>query len=775
MANNNVQNVRFLRNGTLFTTRELAKNALTSFTLTAEMDGSVILARYTDSEANAIKTLMGLVYFKDASNQSITIFDIDDAGSDVDAKILAAVQALDAEETSTDGTNVQVKVTEVDGKITAVNITTDNTVNSDDVNTAITNAISELDVPDTAVLGQYVSQVSEADGKIAVTRVALPTVAAISEAGKPITAVSENLGTISATAGTINAEYVNIADSGSLITATTVEGALAEIAAEIDAMDKAADAVAGQVVTTVSETDGKVTETKANVKDLQLGGYSKDTSATGDIASTDTINAALSKLENKAAAITIANDDKSINVTTGATGTNINVNIKSGEKVLAKDGNAGLYTDLDLIKITTGLPETVKERYQLLATDDSQIGVNIDVPKDSHIVSITYITDTSDTHYQNLEYKYITDSGTTSTTYVDMSELVLETEFASGVTVTNHVAHGVVDPTSETFLTVGADGFKLSGVQNAINTAIQALDVTGDTAVAGQYVAAIEETDGVVAVKTRANVSEAVLNNYAKGTDATAVAATDTVNQAISKLENQVDAVDGLVDALSAKTFTVATSSNASIATAVTAAADGTKSVDLITDADKIKMSGFTSTGTSLSAITTDDSIATAFEKAELAIDAAKAASSTEVVEGTDTGNNMTITPATSATDGHVTYTISLSDVASASALTAEIAARKAVDGQTGQTYAANTGANYISDAISLNDADIKLDTQVKANADAIAQNKVVAGNGIEVGTPASTGTSVSVKIDQTTYSGQNALVADANGLRITSIDCGTY
>lgn len=40
-----------------------------------------------------------------------------------------AINALDAEKTSTDGTNVQVKVTEVDGKVSGVNITTDNTEN----------------------------------------------------------------------------------------------------------------------------------------------------------------------------------------------------------------------------------------------------------------------------------------------------------------------------------------------------------------------------------------------------------------------------------------------------------------------------------------------------------------------------------------------------------------------------------------------------------------------------------------------------------------------
>ena len=42
------------------------------------------------------------------------------------------------------------------------------------ISTQIANAIGALDVPDAAVVGQYVSSVSEADGKISVTRAALP-------------------------------------------------------------------------------------------------------------------------------------------------------------------------------------------------------------------------------------------------------------------------------------------------------------------------------------------------------------------------------------------------------------------------------------------------------------------------------------------------------------------------------------------------------------------------------------------------------------------------
>lgn len=44
-------------------------------------------------------------------------------------QIKSEIEKLDAEVTSTDGTNVQVKVTEVDGKITGVNITKDTTYN----------------------------------------------------------------------------------------------------------------------------------------------------------------------------------------------------------------------------------------------------------------------------------------------------------------------------------------------------------------------------------------------------------------------------------------------------------------------------------------------------------------------------------------------------------------------------------------------------------------------------------------------------------------------
>lgn len=98
--------------------------------------------------------------------------------------------------------------------------------------------IQALDVTDNAVDGEYVSAVSEIDGKIAVTRVPLPTVAEIKAEGQAIIAVKENKGVISATAGDIAAAHVTIADTANHFNAGTVEAALEELYSQSGAGSK---------------------------------------------------------------------------------------------------------------------------------------------------------------------------------------------------------------------------------------------------------------------------------------------------------------------------------------------------------------------------------------------------------------------------------------------------------------------------------------------------------------------------------------------------------
>ena len=737
MANNNVQNVKFLRNGVVFvpgndkTARQVALETM-ELQKANLADGTAILGRYQETNG-IVKTLVGFAYIS-GDTKTLTVFDVDGAGADVDAKILAAIQALDAEVTSSDGTNVQVKVTEADGKITAVNITTDNTVNSGDVATAIATEIGKLDKPDTAVAGQYVSQVTEADGIIAVTRVDLPSLTEVKETGKPIVAVSENKGQVAASVGTINAEFVNIADSGSLITATTVEGALAEIAAEIDGMDLAVVSGDGEVITAVSETDGKVSASKTAIKDVKLTGYVKNTTATGAISATDDIEDALSKLENTIGSNAISNADGSITVTpaNGST-TDVKVHIKSGEKVIKLDGNGGgIYTD---IKIASATPSstTVKEEYNLLDSDGNALGTSIKIYKDSHIVSITYITDSGSTYYQNLEYKYIDADGVEQTEYVDISSLVLEAEFASGVTATDHVVHGVVDSTSEkdssnnSFLTVGADGFKVDGIKGEIDTKINALDATV----------------GSTAVESGKHVAVQVVEDAGKLT-------------ALTVTETDIASAQGLADEITARGNADTELSNrlgANVTTANTASA---------------QLSALSGTSEDASGVTSVNGAKKyaqqyADEKVTAVVDGLDATVSGETADGKV---NVKVTEA----DGVITAVdVVGTDIASASALTAEIAARKAVDGQNGQTYAANSNANYISNATSLNDADVKLDAALKTADDAMLTG-VAAGDGITVTAKANKSQTISAKVN-----GDNGILNDATGLHLGTIDCGTY
>ena len=304
------------------------------------------------------------------------------------------------------------------------------------------------------------------------------------------------------------------------------------------------------------------------------------------------------------------------------------------------DGIGGAAKSYTIVKETTGLDANVKEQYKLQQTVGSTntfVGETIKIYKDSSLKSVELVD-------QELVFTYILDTGTESVVRVDVSKFLAESEFADGLQVTDHVVSVKIDSTSEKdsqstpvdFLTVGTNGVKISGIKNEIDRKIAALDVTG-TVSDGQYVSSVSEADGIVST-TKANVSDAVLNGYEKGTKpaSTAIAATDDVKGAIAKLEHQID------DAKAAATTKVEKDANAS---------------------------------------------------------------------------HLTLTNAAAA-DGSVTYTIGESDIASKTDLDAEIAARKAVDGQNGQTYAANDSANYISGATSLNDADVKLDAAIKAEAD---------------------------------------------------------
>lgn len=118
--------------------------------------------------------------------------------------------------------------------------------------TFVTNAIDALDVADTAVANQYVSRVAETNGKIAVTRAPLP-----------VTSVTEGSanGTIA-----VNGANVNVHGLGS---AAYTESSAYEVAgaaaAAVAALDKTDSAQKGQYVSAVSQENGVITVTRAQL------------------------------------------------------------------------------------------------------------------------------------------------------------------------------------------------------------------------------------------------------------------------------------------------------------------------------------------------------------------------------------------------------------------------------------------------------------------------------------------------------------------------------
>lgn len=126
-------------------------------------------------------------------------------------------------------------------------------------------------------------------------------------------------------------------------------------------------------------------------------------------------------------------------------------------------------------------------------------------------------------------------------------------------------------------------------------------------------------------------------------------------------------------------------------------------------------------------------------------------------------------------TDGHIVYTIGSDNIASADSITAETETRKTIEGQSGNTYTANTGATYISGATSLNDADVKLDEAIKNLSSSVGKATILAGNGISVDNTPTNGTKVSVKL----VNEGSGLELTENGLSINlseiTLDCGTY
>ena len=139
---------------------------------------------------------------------------------------------------------------------------------------------------------------------------------------------------------------------------------------------------------------------------------------------------------------------------------------------------------ITIVKVTSD-DATIAASYQLQVNGQAK-GATIDIAKDQSIKDIN-VLDMNATLNEDgtiqagnpvgstaLCISYILSNGTYKLAKLDYSRFLEETEFSNGLEVNNHKIYVKVDQLSENFLSVSSAGLKIAGVQNAINTAVDA-------------------------------------------------------------------------------------------------------------------------------------------------------------------------------------------------------------------------------------------------------------------------------------------------------------
>lgn len=400
---------------------------------------------------------------------------------------------------------------------------------------------------------------------------------------------------------------------GVLNGADTVKGSVAKSVKDaVEALDAAEVGGTGKVITTISETNGVIAATAIDLTAESVAATAIE--ASGDFVAVE--------------------------------GANVKAQVESLAKSIKSVSSAA--KSYSISAINSGLETNVREAYKLVDEKGKQAGATIKIYKDSSLKEVRLVG-------QELQFTYILADGSENTVGVDVSTFLAESEFNNGLEVVDHVVNVKIDGTSEKFLTVGADGVKVSGVQEAIDKAAakattkveKAADadkitlVESATAADGHVTYTIGQNDIASAAllgKTTDNKDSDTAFGYIAKEAAARATAIQTQQEALGAEIAARKAVDGVAgDAYTAKT-----------------------------DANYIRE-------------------ATSLFDADAKLDAAikavanTAANAHTVVNAKDSGH-VTVAVAKSSDGSHDVVTVSENDIASANALNTETNARVAQD-----------------------------------------------------------------------------------------------
>ena len=204
--------------------------------------------------------------------------------------------------------------------------------------------------------------------------------AQVAEEGKFIKSVKQENGFVSAELGSVEAQYVELADEEGLFTAENVEAALVELIKKANANAEAIEAITGE--------DGSMQAAIKAASDAIVGTATSDYNTLG-------------KVETAIKNVADAAKSYSMQALTA--------------EELAALGEAN-----------------VKEAYKLVDEDGAQAGSTVKIYKDSALQSVSFAD-------QKLSFVYNLADGSSKTVDVDVSSFLAENEFGNGLVVTDHV------------------------------------------------------------------------------------------------------------------------------------------------------------------------------------------------------------------------------------------------------------------------------------------------------------------------------------------------
>ena len=518
-------------------------------------DGISVVARYMDGDK--IKSVLGIfsntngvygfTYFvldsdkMDALLERVNTLETKVGVNSVIETITTEIQKLDSTATSTNGKFVNITIVEEDGKLTSASVdetALDTRIQA--IEKSVTDEASARAAADEALDGRL--DIIEGEGEGSIKKAVADVVNGASAGYQTLKELQTKIEALNGAVG----------EGGSVST---------QIQNAINGLDSEETGDGAYVDVTVTQVDGVITEVKVDESGLNT--------------KIGTIETSVSNEEKRALA---AEEQLGKDIAAEAT----KAREEEGKLAQAIADVSAAAKSYSIAKVEgdelIALGTNVKEAFKLVDEDGTKVGETISIYKDSSLKEVKL-------EGQELQFTYILANGTESTVGVDVSSFLAESEFNNGLQVVDHVVSVKLAEGNESFLTVDANGVKLSGVQDAINAAVDAEEeraISAETALSDRL-SALESGDNSVAkqIENKINELDATVSTVRENethfidievveTDGKLISATlneSALNTKIQEIEDSVtdeasartaadEALDGRLDAIEGdKTF----------------------------------------------------------------------------------------------------------------------------------------------------------------------------------------------------------------------------